>query len=385
MTSKIVMGGLAGMFGVNCVSGLLIIVLLCGCPLSPYNALIWNRQNVSSNAGRIDTGPWFEWWYYKVVLPDTGDAFYFIYGVVNPWDTVGIDPNSHAYVAAGDFAAKHIVTQTYSVEDFLAAYERTDVRIQEQRATDTSIEGRLTDGDGGEVSWEIQIETPWSFNAMGWGMFIPKITNIFWYPAQADARFSGWIDFKGRRYAFENAPGYQDRNWGRSFPEWWAWIVANHFDGYPDTALAAGGGRPVILNATDAIEGLAVGLRHEGKQYVFRPNEGARERFAINFGTWELEAENPAGYRIEIEAAAPCDSFMDLVFLTPQGEHFHDFETLTGDLTLRLYKRGGVLGACWELLDTLHSDFAGIEYGRRDITAADCLSAGQKVLFSNFE
>jgi tocopherol cyclase len=364
--------------------GPLIIVVLCGCPLAPYNALIWNRANVHLTSDRIDTGPWFEWWYYKVVIPETGDAFYFLYGTVNPWDTAGADPNSNAYVAVGSFAAKQIVTQTYPAADFLAAYERTDVRIQSQRATDTSIEGSLVD-DGGEVSWQIQIAEPWPFNAMGWGLFVPEITNIFWYPAQADARFFGWVDFNGERYTFENAPGYQDRNWGRTFPEWWAWIVANHFDGHPDTALAAGGGRPTVFDVTDAIEGLAVGLRHEGNEYAFRPNAGARERFTINFGTWELEAENPAGYRIEIEATAPCDSFLDLIFLTPQGEHFNDFETLTGDLTLRLYKRTGFLGACWQLLDTLHSDFAGIEYGSRDTTAGDCMNTEPKVLFNNFE
>lgn len=346
-----------------------------------YNNLVWNRENAAAGNGETDTGPWFEWWYYKVILPDTGEAFYFVYGVVNPWDTSSTDPASYAYVGFGNFAEQEQVRETYPVADFSSTYDRTEVQIGEQRATDTAISGALSE-NGHTVSWDISITPSWSFNAMGWAMFVPELTNIYWYPAQAAASFSGVIVCDGREYILRDVPGYQDRNWGRTFPAWWAWITANHFDGYPNTALAAGGGQPTILDRIDCVEGLAVGLRHRGKEYAFRPGDGDCERITVDFGTWNVVAVNRDGYKIEVEASAPCESFMDLVFATPGGDLFHDYETLTGTLTVRLYE----WDICrYRLLETLSSDFAGIEYGAADALLGDCHDKGLRVLYDNFK
>jgi len=359
-------------------------VVLTGCPTGPqvtdpYNNLIWNRENVLAANGQVDTGPWFEWWYYKVILPDTGDAFYFVYGVVNPWDAAGTNPASRSYVGFGDFIAQDQIMQTYPVAEFAASYEQTNIQIADQSATDTAISGSVAEG-GHTASWNITINNLWDFNAMGWAMFVPELTNIYWYPAHAAASFSGTIVHDGRTYTFDHVPGYQDRNWGRSFPAWWAWITANHFRGYPDTILAAGGGRPTILDNINKVEGIEIGLRHKGKEYVFRPNDGDSERLTVDFGTWNITAINGSGYKIEVKASAPCESFMDLVFETPDGGQFHDFESLTGSLTVKLYK--------WDvfryrLLETLTSDFGGIEYGAAGVVESDCHQPGTKVLFDN--
>ena len=363
----------------------LALLILTGCPAcppstQPYNCLIWNRDNAAADNGKTDTGPWYEWWYYKVVLPDTGEAFYFVYGVVNPWDTGGSDPASRSYVGFGSFADGVTVTQNYAVSDFKASYDTTDVTIADQRALRGGIAGHVFDG-ATNASWNISIDTQWDFNAMGWAMFTPDLTNIYWYPAQASARFSGTIVCNGTTHTFQDAPGYQDRNWGRTFPDWWAWITANHFDGHPGTALAAGGGRPRLFDLFEPVEGLAIGLNHNGQVYEFRPNDGDLELFTIDFGTWRVQAANRDGYMIEIEARAPCDSFMDLVFVTPQNAAFHDFETLTGALTVRLYRFERLQ---YRLMETLESDFAGIEYGSATATSLDCHEADRRVLYSNY-
>jgi hypothetical protein len=129
----------------------LALALLSGCPAcppstQPYNCLIWNRENVLDNNGKTDTGPWFEWWYYKLILPDTGEAFYFVYGVVNPWDTTNSDPASRSYVGFGSFTDGITVTQNYAVSDFQASYDKTDVTIADQRAVRGGIAGHVFDG-----------------------------------------------------------------------------------------------------------------------------------------------------------------------------------------------------------------------------------------------
>jgi hypothetical protein len=79
----------------------------------------------------------------------------------------------------------------------------------------------------------------------------------------------------------------------------------------------------------------------------------------INFGTWEISADNGVD-KVTVSAYAPKEKFMDLQFMTPEGKIFHDMETLTGHVTVKIYQ-GNLLG--WKLIDTLTSEYAGIEYG----------------------
>ena len=91
--------------------------------VDPLNTYQWNRKNYFSENGRIDEKPWFEWWYYKIVLPETKESFYFVYGVVNPWDKTNKLKGTRSYVGMGDFKAKKIVEKKYELSDFQADYQ----------------------------------------------------------------------------------------------------------------------------------------------------------------------------------------------------------------------------------------------------------------------
>ncbi len=312
----------------------------------PYNAYIWNKAN---------HGDWYEWWYYKVVPPDSPqDAFFFVYGVVNPWDTARTRPASRSYVTFGSFAENLMVERTLGPADFSASRDATDVRVGDAgAATDRALSGRI---DG--VEWNLTLEHDWKFNAMGWAMFRDWLFNIYWYPAQASAFMTGEITVNGRRIQLDHAPAYQDRNWGKSFPVWWTWIVSNHFKNSPGSVLAVGGGRPETVGS-DRLEGVTIGLRHGGREYAFRPVDGDIVRVNVRFGHWEVTARNLFGDEIQISATAPRDKFMDLRFITPTGAVFHDFEALRGQVSVKVLKRGKVIAE-------LESDEAGIEYGSAD-------------------
>lgn len=307
---------------------------------------------------KTQTKPWFEWWYYKIVLPKTKDSFFFVYGIVNPWDHAETQIGTRSYVGMGDFSAKKQVEKLFSPQQFHASYDQTLVEVEGLTATDKNIKGQLIDKDGDNYSWDISIQKDWAFNAMGWAID-KEVTNIAWYPAQASAHCSGSIISKGQLYQFSDALCYQDRNWGSSFPLWWTWIVSNNFINNPGTTLAVGGGRPKYLNTKFPLEGVSIGLKHKGEVYHFRPNDLDIVKVDINFGKWEIEAQNKF-QKIEISAFAPKDKFMDLQFMTPEGEIFHDFETLTGSVTVKIFKRNFLK---WTLIETLYSDEAGIEYG----------------------
>lgn len=351
--------------------------------IDEFNTYRWNRDNVIRNTGRQDKGPWYEWWYYKVVLPETGHSFFFVYGVVNPWDVNGKNPASRAHLGMGDFSEKIIVERHFSPGEFSARHDETYASIRTNTMTDRHFTGEMLNEDGQVYRWDIDIQKIWSFNATGWATG-RMWTNIEWYPAQADALCSGTIESAGKTYDFKDAPCYQDRNWGHSFPDWWAWIVSNHFNGHPETALAIGGGRPRFFGGQiPLIEGVAIGLRHQGQVHTFRPNDLDQVKIDINFGKWEVVGINPT-HKIEIKAHAPKESFMDLQFMTPQGEVFHDYETLTGDVEVKLYKRVGLFGREFVLVDTLTSNFTGIEYGSASEEKLNDYWEGSKTLFSNF-
>jgi tocopherol cyclase len=327
----------------------LLAVATAHSEVDPFNVYQWNSQK---------KGPWFEWWYYKIVLPETGESFFFVYGVVNPWDVKKTMLGTRAYVGMGDFNS-HTQTETqYPVSSFKAAYDQTLINIETQHATDQNFKGELVDKAGDVNTWDVSIQKEWSYNSTGWATG-KGITNIEWYPAQASAKCSGSIISHNKLYQFTDAPCYQDRNWGDQFPLWWTWIVSNQFKENPNSALAIGGGRPKYLNTKFPLQGVTVGLRHKGKEYHFRPNDLDHIVQNIKFGTWEISADNGAD-KVTVSAFAPKEKFMDLQFMTPDGKVFHDLETLTGQVTVKIYKRKLLK---WDLVDTLTSDYAGIEYG----------------------
>ena len=52
---------------------------------------------------------------------------------------------------------------------------------------------------------------------------------------------TGWVDWGGRRYEFERAPAYAEKNWGGGFPRKWFWVQCNTFEGAPGTSVTAVG------------------------------------------------------------------------------------------------------------------------------------------------
>lgn len=322
---------------------------------------MWNRRNHEAGSTKIDQSDWFEWWYYKLILPESHEAFAIVFHVTNPWNKNTNGHNQCARVGTIDFINKIFTVSKWPLTEFSSSYDETKIIIGNNLATDKHISACIVDPkDNQEISFDVSIQKKWEFNAMGWMMPIPRFMNIYWFPAQADALFSGKIKYKDRLYHFENAPGYQDHNWGTSFPKWWTWIASNHFKDNPDSALVVGGGKPTVVNTFDQLESVTIGLKHKGHEYCFRPNDFSMVKTAVSFGTWKIDASNLFN-RIEISAHAGAESFMNLQTPTPTGNLFNNYETLNGRVDVRLYKRTKF--GRWQLADELHSDHAGIEYG----------------------
>ncbi len=149
--------------------GLLIFmcsaVMLAVAPsYDALNSYQFNRKNVMQNNGKKIQTPWFEWWYYKVVLPEKNKSFFFVYGVVNPWDTTESNSATRSYITMGSFSDNEIVEKKFPLSDFSASYTSTDVRVGEgNRATDLFFKGELETELGSRGGWDVSIKKIWGF------------------------------------------------------------------------------------------------------------------------------------------------------------------------------------------------------------------------------
>ncbi len=327
----------------------------------PYNSYRFNRANWESRNGAVDKGPWYEWWYYKVVTPE-GRSFYWVYGVINPADQGNSQAATRAFVEIGDFENKKIHKKIYPVRDFRAAYDKTELSIANTpfSAAANALQGEMI-SDGLPIKWNLSLEKIWGWNAMGWGLPFNGLLDIAWYPAQASAMMSGQIQIGEEIINLNQVKAYQDRNWGQDFPDWWYWIVANEFPQNPTAALACGGGMPKVLGIP-VMPALTCGLTVNHQTYSFRSTDLNIYDYDLRFGNWDLSLEN-LSHKLVVKATAPEELFMDLIFTTPHNEEFHDFETLKGNVKVSLFERKGL---DWSLLHELVTDRGGIEWGSRD-------------------
>ncbi|KAH9604418.1 hypothetical protein KSS87_010164 [Heliosperma pusillum] len=134
----------------------------------------------------------------------------------------------------------------------------------------------------------------------GWLAAFP-IFEPHWQICMAGGLSTGWIEWGGERFEFENAPSYSEKNWGGAFPRKWFWIQCNVFEGARgEVALTAAGGLRELPGNT--IEDAAlVGVHYGGVFYEFVPWNGQVEWDIAKWGSWKMSADN-GSYLVELEA-----------------------------------------------------------------------------------
>jgi tocopherol cyclase len=219
-----------------------------------------------------------------------------------------------------------------------------DRQIQEgYQATATWHQGKLADpGLGIKVRWRYTIQPLYGWgnvqspqqSTAGWlSQF--QIFEPGWQILMAHGLASGWIEWNNRRYTFQDAPAYGEKNWGGAFPQKWFWLNCNAFAGESDLALTAGGGRRGVLWWQEAVA--MVGIHYRGKFYEFVP-WNAEVRWDIHpWGYWWMQAEN-ADYRVELTGTTQRPG-VALRAPTEQGLAFCCQDTMNGNVTLTLRER----------------------------------------------
>lgn len=242
-------------------------------------------------------------------------------------------------------------------------------QIQEgYQATATWHQGVLREPSGRSARWAYRIQPLYGWgnakhpqqSTAGWLSSL-QIFEPGWQILMAHGLATGWIEWNGtgesgqiQRYEFANAPAYSEKNWGGAFPQKWFWLNCNSFEGEPDLALTAGGGRRGVLWWMESVA--MIGLHYRGTFYEFVPWNAKVYWDIAPWGTWRMWAETD---RFTVTLTGTTDRpGTPLRAPTENGLIYACRDTMRGHLTLELRDRQQN-----RVLLQAHSDRCGLETG----------------------
>lgn len=331
----------------------------------------------------------FEGWYHRLTLPDWGETIAFMYSLDDPMggkpcsggaaQLLGIGesylcrtfPNVKKFWAWGDrLGLGHWGTHTLQhppqwLEPAAFEHHLLEQRLsQGYQFTATSHQGLLQDpATGDRVFWNYEIQPVYGWgnpkqlqqSTAGWMSHL-QIFEPGWQILMAHGRATGWIEWNGHRYEFSQAPVYSEKNWGGAFPKRWFWLQCNSFEGNPDLALTAGGGRRQVLGWNESVG--MVGIHYRGQFFEFVP-WNAQVSWTIHpWGYWAMQAKN-SDYAIELVGTTDSPGTWVRV-PTEEGLRFICRDTTRGFLQVQLSQR---TGNSWVSLVQATTHVAGLEVG----------------------
>ncbi|MBW4506454.1 MAG: tocopherol cyclase family protein [Scytonematopsis contorta HA4267-MV1] len=326
----------------------------------------------------------FEGWYYRITLPQERQTFAFMYSIEDPiggkFHSGGaaqiLGPNDEYLIrtfpdvttfwASRDkLALGHWgKTELNSKPAYLSPLEFERNIQSGYQATATLNQGIISDpSTGNYCQWEYEIGPIYGWgnqnspqqSTAGWLSSL-QIFEPGWQILMAHGLATGWIDWNGKRYEFTKVPAYGEKNWGGAFPKKWFWLNCNSFDGEPDLALTAGGGRRGVLWWMESVA--MVGIHHQGKFYEFVPWNSQVNWDIEPWGKWQMLARNNQ-YEIELTGTTDLTGTL-LRAPTENGLIFCCRDTMNGQLNLELRE---ISSGRREIILKAYSELCGLEIG----------------------
>ena len=322
----------------------------------------------------------FEGWYFRLTLPDCAQTFAFMYSIDDPAGGTAysggaaqiLGPNETYYCRTfpdvqqfwawpDRLGVGHWRNRSDAPARYLPA-EAFEREVKEgYQASYGHHQGKLLNPSG-------EVEAQWNYQTVpvaGWGAPKPKATAgwlsylpVFepgWQVLMAHGRATGWVEWQGKHYAFEQAPTYAEKNWGGAFPSKWFWVQCNAFDDQPDLSVTAVGGvREVLVWKEDV--GL-IGIHYQGQFYEFISTETAFTWAVDPWGYWHLTGKSDR-YQVELTGIAH-DQGAWVRVPTREGLKFLCRDTTHGELRLRLWAQSPQN----RLIVDATSQLAGLEVG----------------------
>ncbi|XP_020518284.1 probable tocopherol cyclase, chloroplastic isoform X1 [Amborella trichopoda] len=384
-------------------------------PVMPeYEHTPANRELRTPHSGYHFDGSarrFFEGWYFKVSIPEQKQSFCFMYSVEDPAFSGKLGKFDEAVygsrftgVGAQILGAHEKYICQFSEESnnfwgdrheltlgntFLAreAVSAPNGEVSPQEFQKCVLEGfQVTPiwhqgfirDDGRSPYVQTVKSARWEYSTRpiyGWGdvgsnqkstASWPAALPVFephWQVCMAGGLSTGWIEWDGEQFEFEDAPSYSEKNWGGAFPKKWFWVQCNVFEGVTgEVALTAAGGTRKLVGLTETFEDVAlIGVHYDGKFYEFVPWTSTVKWKIAPWGYWYMSGENDS-YKVELEATTKSDGTVLRAPTIEGGLIPYCRDTCSGDLKLRLWERryDGTEG---KLILDVTSDMAALETG----------------------
>ncbi|MGL5032280.1 MAG: tocopherol cyclase family protein [Microcystaceae cyanobacterium] len=349
-------------------------LLNCGNPLqTPHSGYHWDGNSAD----------FFEGWYFRVTLPQQQESFAFMYSVEDPLgqgkkaggaaQILGMQdqylcrtfPNLKQFWASSDYLALvHWGKNSLNQRPKLLPTEIFQNNIVEgYQVTANQHQGSLKMPNSEQFCrWHYQTKPIYGWgnpkkaqqSTAGFFSFLP-IFEPGWQILMAQGLATGWIEWNGHLFEFENAPAYSEKNWGFSFPEQWFWLNCHAFEQVSDLTVTAVGGIRKILGFKEEVG--MVGIHYQNQFYEFAPWNSKLSWQIASWGEWKIQARNQH-FEVELIGKTSLPGTL-LRAPTQTGLEICCRETLRGQLFLTLRNRRG------EIIIDAYSNFAGLEVGGR--------------------
>lgn len=338
---------------------------------TPHSGYHWNQINPR----------YFEGWYFRLTLPKINQTLAFMYSIADP---LGDRPHSGGAVQILGIDEAYLCRTFPDVQKFFAARDnlsfghwgKTKLKSKPQFLAPTEFSKFITEGyqttanlNQGSIydpvrkeycRWEYQIKPIYGWGNLqqfqqstAGGLSYLPIFEPGWQITLAHGLATGWIEWQGTLYQFEDVPAYSEKNWGGSFPQKWFWLNCNSFTELQDLALTAGGGIRQVLWWQEEV-GL-IGIHHQGKFYEFAPWNSQVSWQIKPWGKWHMQAVS-SEFRVTLTGKT---GLLGTYVRTPtaQGLVFNCRDTTKGKLNLELRYGSG------EIIVKASSNLAGLEVG----------------------
>ncbi|XP_010049096.2 tocopherol cyclase, chloroplastic [Eucalyptus grandis] len=373
-----------------------------------------NRESRTPHSGyHFDRSSrkFFEGWYFKVSIPESRQSFCFMYSVENPAfpkklsalevaqygprytgvgaQILGADDKyicQFSEESANFWGSRHelVLGNTFMAEK--------DAKPPNKEVPPQEFNKRVAEGfqvsplwhqgfirDDGRSDYVETVKTArWEYSTRpvyGWGnvgsqqkstagwLAAFPVFEPHWQICMAGGLSTGWIEWEGERFEFQDAPSYSEKNWGGAFPRKWFWVQCNVFEGAKgEVALTAAGGLRQLPGLTETFENAAlIGVHYDGIFYEFVPWNGVVSWEVAPWGSWYMEADNET-HKVVVEATIKDRGTTLRAPTVEAGLAPACNDTCFGDLKLQIWERR-YDGSKGKLILDVTSNMAAVEIG----------------------
>lgn len=223
--------------------------------------------------GKYRKKHYFEGWYFKIIDKNKEHALAVIPGISLEKDS------AHAFIQVLDHNNNAYYFR-YPITDFYFHPKKFEIKIGDNYFSKDKMLLNLNEKNGsirGRLDFSGRIEfpkTPLRPGIMGPYSFVPFM-ECYHGIVTVHHEINGRLALSGKTVDFTGGYGYVEKDWGRSFPEYWIWFQSNHFTGRDATVMFSVAKIPWFFGA---FTGFISFLRYKERVIVFATYTGAKLR-----------------------------------------------------------------------------------------------------------